>query len=427
MIMNAYRKHVPASVRKSIGNLWKRCKEIALKLKLRPIRVDACLLGGDSGVSPARFARLVGDIRRASRPVSEGPHVRLLRRYDEIGEQLWEPGVFEQTEYYRNAELNIEICGNYHGAVTPDQIHRGARRFVSNYCGSPLQGGQSDEREYWEIAVRPVKDSACYHVLEGHHRLAIAYMKGVRTIPALIMQPPVMTPVQELLLDVLCQDERRELHQPIDSPEVAGWVLLRRCSDRLAKMTQFLHTEGLMPPASSSYLDVACSYGWFVSEMEKVGFRADGVERDPMAISVGQVMYGLKPGQVHRSDCVAFLRALRDRYDVTSCFSIAQHYLLNHLNVSAEELVHLVDLATRRVMFFDMGQCHELREKVDCWNPDHAYHEWPGKLEGWNPDYIHHWLEANTTFTRIIRLGADEDAVPPNQHSFGRMLFACVR
>jgi len=64
------------------------------------------------------------------------------------------------------------------------------------------------------------------------------------------------------------------------------------------------------------------------------------------------------------------------------------------------------------VMFFDMGQSHE----------------YPGeKLDGWDPDHIHHWLEANTTFRRIVRLGGDEDAVPPNRRIFGRMLFACVR
>jgi hypothetical protein len=63
-------------------------------------------------------------------------------------------------------------------------------------------------------------------------------------------------------------------------------------------------------------------------------------------------------------------------------------------------------------MFFDMGESRE----------------YPGgKLEGWDCGYIHRWLEANTTFTRIVRLGVDEDGVPPNQNNFGRMLFACLR
>jgi len=216
------------------------------------------------------------------------------------------------------------------------------------------------------------------------------------------------------LLDVQWLKGRRELYQPIDSPEVAGWVLVRRCSDRLTKMKEFLIAEGLMPPVSSSYLDVASSYGWFVAKMEIAGFRAEGVERDPMAISVGRVMYGLSPEQVHRSDAVTFLRTFQDQYDVTSCFSLAHHYILQRLNASAEELLHLLDSVTRRVLFFDMGQGHEEFYSGEA-------------LAGWDPDYIHRWLETNTTFTRIVRLGMDEDAVPPFQQSFGRMLFACVR
>jgi hypothetical protein len=389
---------------------------MAARMRLKPIRVDACLLGGDNGISAASFARMVGDIRRASRPISEWPHVKLLRQYVSIGEQIWEPEVFEQTEYYQNAAQNIEIFGNFHGAASPDQIQWGARRFIYAYRGLgetlPLQEGESYVRDSKEIAVHPVKDSACYQVVEGHHRLSVAYMKGVREVQGLILQPPVTTPLQDLLHDVLWLKGRRELYQPIDSPEVAGWTLVRRCSDRLAKMTEFLRAEGLLPPASYSYLDVASSYGWFVSEMSKAGFRAEGVERDPNAISVGGLMYGLRSEQVHRSNAVTFLRALQDRYDVTSCFSLAHHYILNRLNISAEELLHLLDSSTRRVMFFDMGQSHE----------------YPGtNLEGWDPDHIHRWLEANTTFTRIVRLGPDEDALPPNQNNFGRMLFACLR
>jgi hypothetical protein len=386
-------------------------------MKLVPIRVDACLQGGDNGVSAATFARMIGDLRRASRPISEWPQVKLLREYDSIGERLWEREVFEQTDYYRNAVLNIELFGRYFDAVVPDQIQWGARRFVNAYCGGngsllsrEIPDYQRDPYEF--VAVHPVKDSRCFQVYEGHHRLAMAYAKGIPEIPGLILQPPVMTPVQELLLDVLWLKGREELYQPVSAPEVADWVLVRRCSDRLAKMTQFLRAEGLMPPASTSYLDVACSYGWFVSEMSKAGFRAEGVERDPSAISVGKVMYGLGQDQVHRSDAVHFLQACQNRYDVISCFSLAHHYILNRLNVSAEELLGILDSATRRVMFFDMGQGHEY--------PD-------SPLLGWDEDRIHKWLETNTTFSRIVRLGKDEDAVPPNQTVFGRMLFACLR
>lgn len=412
-------RSLPTPVRRRFSSAKKAYVKLAMQARLKSIRVGACLLGGDNGVSASTFARAVGDIRRASRPIEGWPHVRLLRDYDRIGDGLWEPGIFEQTDYYRNAVVSIEICGRYFDAVAPGQVVNGTRRFVDCYRGAggslPPQVGQSDERDENEyIAVHPVEGSACYQVHDGHHRLAIAYMKGVREVKGLILQPPVTTPVQDLLLDVLWLKGRRELYQPIDSPEVSGWTLVRRCSDRLSKMTGFLRTEGLMPPASSSYLDVACSYGWFVSEMSKAGFRAEGVERDPTAISIGKVMYGLEPEQVRRYDAVAFLQSLQGRYDVTSCLSLAHHYILNRQNASAEELLHLLDSATGRVMFFDMGQSHE-----EFFSG--------GAYRGWNPDHIQRWLEANTTFTRIVRLGEDEDAVPPFQDSYGRMLFACVR
>jgi hypothetical protein len=417
LIKDVYHK-CPMPVRRRISSLKVSCLKLAVKMRLKPIRVDACLLGGDDGISATSFTLITGDVRRASMPISEWPHVKLLRQYDSIREQIWDRRVFEETEYYQNAVLNIEMLGSYHGAIVPSEIQQGAHRFVTAYCGletHPLQEGNIHIKDSEEIAVNQVKDSACYQVVEGRHRLAIAYMKGIKEVPGLILQPPVLTPLQQLLLDILwINGPKRELYQPIESPEVAGWTLVRRCSDRLAMMTGFLRTEGLMPPVSSNYLDVASYFGWFVAEMQKAGFKAEGIERDPIAISVGRVMYGLRPEQVHRSDCIPFLRGLQDKYDVTSCFSLLHHYLWNRSYVSAEEMLRLLDSATRRVMFFGMGQGGER-------------FSWGEKLASWDADHIQHWLEANTTFSRIVRLGEDKDNVPPYEGCYGRTVFACVR
>jgi hypothetical protein len=263
LIKAAYRRTCPEVVRQRVFRIKEGVLRLTNKMKRRSVRVDACLLGGDNGLTGTRFARIVGDIRRASRPISEWPHVKLLREFDRIGEGIWERQTFEQTEYFQNAALNIDIFGRYHSAVAPGQIQWGARRFVQTYRAMgemlPLQDGETYESDSWEITVRPLKYSACFQVVEGHHRLAIAFMKGIREVKAVVMQPPVMTPVQELLLDVLWLKGRRELYQPIDSPEVADWVLVRRCSDRLAKMTKFLRAEGFMSSELGSYLDVASS------------------------------------------------------------------------------------------------------------------------------------------------------------------------
>jgi O-antigen/teichoic acid export membrane protein len=417
LVADTYRKKLSMSSRQRMLHIRETCIGIASKLKLVPIRVDLCLRGGDSGVTATIFSRMVGDFRYASRTIAEWPHVKLLQQYDDMGERIWEQEIFENTDYYRNAALNIEIFGRYFDAVLPDQIQWGARRFAYAYHGLdmstlPQRIPNYERNPYEYIAVRPVKDSAYYQVCEGHHRLAMAYMKGQITVRGLILKPAVSTPVQDMLRDVLWLNGRKELYQPISSPEVSRWVLVRRCSDRQAKMADFLRAKCLMPPASCSYLDVACSYGWFVSEMSMIGFHAVGVERDPMAISVGRLMYDIQPEQIHRSDAVTYLRSRQDQYDVISCLSLAHHYVINRLNASAEELLHLLDSATRRVLFFEMGEGRE----------------YPGsKLEGWDVDYIHRWLEANSTFTRIVRLGVDEDSIPPNRKNFGRMLFACLR
>lgn len=412
---NRFLKDAAGHLRRRTFRITKQWNGRVLPSRLVPIRVDACLRGGDSGIPAAQFARLAGDLRWASRPISEWPHVKLLREFERIGERIWQPGVFEGTEYYQNAAFNIEVFGCYFDAVIPDQIQWGARRFIRAYCGrdgrpniSPPPEWPIDPTEY--ISVHPVKHSSCFQVREGHHRLAAAYMKGMETVQGLILQPPVTTPLQDLLLDVLRLKGRRELCQPIDSPDVADWVLVRRCSDRAAMMLQFLRAENLMPPATRSYMDVACSYGWFVRELSKSGFQAEGIDSDPSAISVGKLLYGLTAEQLHRSDAVTFLRANRKRFDVLSCFSLAHDYVLNRRSASAEELLHMLDEATERVLFFDMGEEHEY-----------------AKLAGWNSDFILGWLLKHTTFTRIVRLGRDEDAVPPYGHEFGRSLFACVR
>jgi hypothetical protein len=49
------------------------------------------------------------------------------------------------------------------------------------------------------------------------------------------------------------------------------------------------------------------------------------------------------------------------------------------------------------------------------------------QLAGWDPDRIQQWLEANTTFARIVRLGVDADDAAPYKGCYGRTLFACVR
>src|SRR5207253_1010061 len=129
--------------------------------------------------------------------------------------------------------------------------------------------------------------------------------------------------------------------------------------DRFEMMSKFLeeHLEAL--PERPTYLDIACSYGWFVRAFGELGFDAHGVEIDWAAIEIGRRVYGLKEEQVTRSDAVRFLQNNPGSYDVVSCFSLLHHFVLNRGSITAVEMLNLIDRATKSVLFFDMGQEHE--------------------------------------------------------------------
>ena len=63
----------------------------------------------------------------------DSPHVDLLERYRLLGERLFDPSIFHQTLYFRNAAYASRLCGSYFGHRTPDGIAEQARAFVQLY------------------------------------------------------------------------------------------------------------------------------------------------------------------------------------------------------------------------------------------------------------------------------------------------------
>ncbi len=385
--------------------------------RLTKVPLTALLRGGEQHISAAHYARLVNDPLRPSTPMAQGPHVEFLLQYAKLGEKLLQPATFEQTAYYRNAAECIEFTGAYFGYIKkPADIRLAAERFVAQFVKHD-KGYIADSREGgYSAATKPIRvckivRSHCYEVVDGNHRIAAAIVRGDKdTVVEVMSGPPVRTAVQQLLLDVLWQKNRIELYQPVDVPEVKSWPLVRRCSDRLDQMVGFLPSISI---ASGSYLDLGASYGWFVSRMAKAGFDSYGVERDPFAIAVGETLYGNAKGAVTRSDLVRYLSSVSRTFDVVSCFSVLHHFARGRGAVTAEELIKLIDRVTSRVLFFETGQSHE------DWFRD--------SLQEWNTEYILTWLRTNTSFTQIIALGQDSDAVPPFERNYGRTLFACAR
>jgi SAM-dependent methyltransferase len=390
---------------------------------LRTIPVDRVLLGGQNGLSTAAFAAAHGDLGWGSTPVALGPHARLL---EAAAARELSDGEVLASEYAAMARTCIRETGAYFSATDDAGILDVARRFVASVQGSPepaptgkKPAGTTPEphrsREGSPVLVAPIRGSSCFQVVDGHHRLAAAALRGEETARVRVRRWQVSTPALELLEDMSWIGGRRELYQPVPLPEVSEWPRARHCTDRARAMELWLARYGpehLTRPGAR-YLDVASCYGWFLARMQRHGFEVHGIERDPLALPLGAVAYGLDPARIRTGDAVELLRDTSETFDVVSCFSLLHHFVLGRGSCGPEELVRLLGKVTGHVLFLDTGQEHE---------------EWfKDSLRGWDSAAIAAFLERHGGFDRVVDLGPDQDDEGPYSGNYGRHLFACVR
>ncbi|MET9022279.1 polysaccharide biosynthesis C-terminal domain-containing protein [Actinopolymorpha sp. NPDC004070] len=437
---------------------------------LARVPMDRLLLGIQDGIPASTYAEEFDDLLWASTPVTRGPHADLLRLAAEHGE-LTDEAVLA-SPYAEHARRCLRLTGRYFWATDEHGIVEVARSFLARAAtdssgevpspvavgtavgtavaterttgtvpatgtsaggttgpatgtstgtptrasdgGEPPRAAQSGASD--PVLVAPIRDSDCFQVIDGHHRLALLAHRGAESASVKVKRVPVTTPLQDLLGQMSWIGGKKELYQPLDAPELQrSWTTVRRCTDRLAMMERRLAAEGIEGPGHS-YLDVACCYGWFVRQLGDRGFAAEGIERDPLAPRLAAGVYGLAPERITVGDAVEFLRAARDagrRWDVVSCFSLLHHFALGRASVSAEELAELLDSVTGRVLFLDTGQEHE------AW--------FARSLRGWDTEYVGRFLTTHTGFDRVVDLGPDEDAVAPYADNYGRHLFAGIR
>lgn len=384
------------------------------------ISLDTVLTGGDSRFSNLH-AYTAGEVLAPIHALEDSPHVQLLRQYDRIGNALFQPAAFANTAYYRYAADCERYTGHrFFGQRNLPGFIEQARAFVRLYesmrAGDrrpvhfPARAGHSTRKEL--PLVQRTWTPGVYQVINGHHRLAVAYQLGFRRVNAIVL-PPQPTELQYLVAESAQPKGARELYQPIDAPDfTASWPVLRGCADRFGLMTDFLVREGLAPEGLT-VLDLACSYGWFAHAFAERGCAVLAVERNPLALRVGQLAYGLRPDQCEQTDVVEFLERGERSTDITLFLSILHHFVMRADGYSPATLLRLVDRATRKVLFLDMGQEHE---------------EWFRRaLPGWNDDRIVAFIRDNTSFTRVAKIGVDRDNHGRFARNYGRSLFACTR
>lgn len=382
----------------------------APSLFVRKIKLGKLLMGGlYSGLTDARLS---GDLLAPSTPVAESPHAQFLRTYREIGESVFEPDRFATTAYCKHALRCIELYGRFFSHSDLEGVLERAKRFVALYNGRTYSlEDRHQSLPNAPVEVSRIKYSGCYEVIDGHHRLAIATMRGLSEYPCAVLPTDgVFTPMQLMVMDSVWFKAQPQILQPIYVPELQSWSVARKCTDRLALMTAWRRRNGI---SSGSFFDVGACYGWFVAEMTKLGFQASGVEQDGARAAVGRLAYGLPASAVTVENLSHHLRSVRRKYDAVCCLSVLQNYLLRYEKMTAEEFIHLVDQITGSVLFFDTGEGHESRLR-------HS-------LADWSVEYIQNWLKKNTSFSKIELLGTDSDRHGVFRARYGRHLFACTR
>lgn len=260
------------------------------------------------------------------------------------------------------------------------------------------------------VIVRPIWNSGCYEIVDGTPSSSPG--DPDRMVECLVEPLPVITPRQQLLLDMSWTETRPILYQPVPFPEVARWPVVRRCDDRFELMAAFLRERGI-EGAGHTYVDLACNYGWFVDAMQGLGFDATGVELDGRSPEIARTVYGLDPSRIVTGDVVTYLATPANRADVFSCFSLVHHFVAAGNTDFAERVVRLLAQRSNLGFFFDMGESHE---------------GWLARrLPGWTPERIAEWLGDLCPGMTVAALGTDHDDRGDQATEYGRTLFAVWR
>ncbi len=391
-----------------------------LKKQTKLVRLSKILMGGENDLPGYKYSLLTGNYKRPSTLASDGPHSQFLFTYQKIGKRILETPIFENTPYFRNARDCIDLFGGYFPKIhSEEEIILAAERFLLLFDGQDVSHlpseGHSKDGELVKLA--PIQNSDCYQIIQGNHRVAFAIAQGQEFIKAtVLLNQPQITPIQFLLENLQWEEGEKLLYQPLYCPELESqWTLARRCTDRLDKMLLFLNQNDFIPSPTQkiTLIDLGSYYGWFVSQFKKLGFEAEGVEKDNIPIQIGKIVYENLDDSIHRSEIMRFLSTTKKQYDITCCLSIMHHFIYGRNKGNPITLLKLLDKSTKRVMFFEMGEEHE------AW--------FSNILNGWRPETIENWILSNTNFTQCIWLGRDNDNIGEFSKNFGRMLFAFLK
>jgi len=385
----------------------------------RIIPVKKILRGGENGLSGIQLSRHTGNLMRTSESIEKIPQFELISDYLQYKEDIFLSDFFSKTNYYKNAVECINLFGRYFSATKENEILAIARSFLKNIDPN-LESNRLPNSDFFSTdksvpVVYPIKYSDCYQLHDGNHRLAIALHKKQSHIKVRVVNKPQLTSLQQMLLDVGWNINKRDLYQPLLSPELSDkhWKRVRKCIDRRDLMLNYIKPDHLNRKENVTYIDLACNFGWFVKTMQDQGFDAYGLEIDLPSREIAKKVLRVDGGKLLHGNVLDFVEKNYTKYDYVSCFSFAHHILIRSSESEFKRFITNLSGITNKVLFFEMGDCDE---------------EWfKNSLRGWNKEKIQNWLVNSNLFSNVVFLGLDKDRGGNFKGNYNRALFACVK
>lgn len=140
------------------------------------------LMGCQVGLEPNTFADVTNDRWGRSTPMNRSPHVELLRSAMSVNRALSDDEI-KSTNYWKFAQDLLEISGDFFGMKSDHDVLGVVRNFVDWGLGEStritLSGGSRIEDG---VLVARVPGCAKFQIIDGHHRVAVAILKGEATI-----------------------------------------------------------------------------------------------------------------------------------------------------------------------------------------------------------------------------------------------------
>jgi len=374
------------------------------------INIDKVLIGQQAGIPLEKWIPQTNEIERISTSLQDSPYVKILKSIDSDPSLLQRHEDLKTSAYYKMMITCLKKTGHYMGISSTDELYKQVEYFYNLYLQfdpnfkANIKNVNGRSKPNTLIKVNKLYHSDCYEIVDGHHRAAIQYMKGAKELEVEILDDK-FSYLQRIILNSN-QTFRVELYQPVAKPEVLQWPTIRNCRDRLDMMKHWLSKNEIN---SGTYIDMPCSYGFFVKEFKNMGFDAIGLDIDTSSIKIAHEINSLQI-EIDQKDIIQYLEKTSDKFDIVSCLSLLHHFAMGRINYPYMNIVQNLDKVTKKVLFIDTGQSHE--------------EQYLGELDEWNDEFIINLFLENTSFTKFDILGKDNDNIGIQKNNNRRTLFA---